>query len=104
MQRAVSDAREALASAERAAGQLSSRRAALDEGKARLAETLEETQEQFLEAEDRLARAPDLEEVNIRLTHLTTEVMTDRAALAETRAVHEGLRREAENRMRRLES
>ncbi|MDA4807403.1 hypothetical protein NY486_16095, partial [Enterobacter hormaechei] len=40
MQRAVSDAREALASAERAAGQLSSRRAALDEGKARLAETL----------------------------------------------------------------
>eukprot|EP01132_Coremiostelium_polycephalum_P010556 gene10556-12942_t len=104
MQRAVSDAREALASAERAAGQLSSRRAALDEGKARLAETLEETQEQFLEAEDRLARAPDLEEVNIRLSQLTAEVMTDRAALAEARAVHEGLRREAENRMRRLES
>ncbi len=51
---------KALAAAERAAGQLSSRRAALDEGKARLAETLEETQEQFVEAETRLSSAVDL--------------------------------------------
>ncbi|MGH7004156.1 MAG: chromosome segregation protein SMC, partial [Alphaproteobacteria bacterium] len=49
-QRTVSDAREALAAAERAAGQLSSRRAALEEGRSRLAETLRETQEQFAEA------------------------------------------------------
>ncbi len=104
MQRVVSDAREALAAAERASGQLSSRRAALEEGKARLAETLEETQEQFVEAETRLASAPDLEEVNTRLASLTSEVTLDRAALAEARAVHDGLRREAENRQRRLEA
>ena len=104
MQRAISDAREALAAAERAAGQLSSRSAALDEGKTRLAETLEETQEQFIEAETRLSSAVDLQELNIRLTNLTSEVAQDRATLAEARAVHDGLRREAENRMRRLES
>ncbi|ATU92449.1 chromosome segregation protein SMC [Phyllobacterium zundukense] len=104
MQRAVSDAREALAAAERASGQLSSRRAALDEGKARLAESLEETQEQFVEAETRLSNAVDLQEVNIRLANLTSEVTLDRAALAEARAIHDGLRRDADNRMRRLES
>ena len=100
----VTDAREALAAAERAAGQLSSRRAALEEGRARLAENLEETQEQFLEAETRLSSAADLDEVNIRLANLTSEVTLDRAALAEARAIHDGLRREAENRMRRLEA
>ncbi|MEK1855298.1 MAG: chromosome segregation protein SMC [Phyllobacterium sp.] len=104
MQRALSDAREALATAERAAGQLSSRRAALEEGKARLAETLEETHEQFVEAEIRLAGAVDLQELNIQLANLTSEVALDRATLAEARAVHDGLRREADNRMRRLES
>ncbi|UXN60862.1 chromosome segregation protein SMC [Phyllobacterium zundukense] len=104
MQRSVTDAREALAAAERAAGQLSSRRAALEEGRARLAENLEETQEQFLEAETRLSSAADLDEVNIRLANLTSEVTLDRAALAEARAIHDGLRREAENRMRRLEA
>ncbi len=104
MQRAVSDAREALAAAERAAGQLSSRRAALDEGKARLAETLEDTQEQFVEAETRLANAVDLRDLDIRLASLTSEVTLDRAALAEARAIYDGLRREADNRMRRLEA
>ncbi|RCW79306.1 chromosome segregation protein SMC [Phyllobacterium bourgognense] len=104
MQRSVTDAREGLAAAERAAGQLSSRRAALEEGRARLAENLEETQEQFLEAETRLSSAADLDEVNIRLANLTSEVTLDRAALAEARAIHDGLRREGENRMRRLEA
>ena len=93
-----------MAAAERAAGQLSSRRAALEEGRARLAENLEETQEQFLEAETRLSSAADLDEVNIRLANLTSEVTLDRAALAEARAIYDGLRREAENRMRRLEA
>ncbi len=104
MQRAVGEAREALAAAERAAGQLSSRRAALEEGKARLAESLEETQEQFIEAEMRLATTVDLQELDIRLANLTSEVMLDRASLSEARAVHDGLRREAENRIRRLEA
>lgn len=104
MQRAVSDAREALAAAERAAGQLSSRRAALVEGQARLAETLEETQEQFVDAQARLSGAVDLQELHVQLTNLAGEVALDRATLAEARAAHDGLRREAENRIRRLES
>ncbi|PYE85331.1 chromosome segregation protein SMC [Phyllobacterium leguminum] len=103
-QRALDEAREALAIAERASGQLSSRRAALDEARARIAETLEETEIQFAVAEDILASMPDIEEVNARLAHETAQVMADRAALAEARAVHEGLRREADARVRRLEA
>ncbi|KXF78345.1 chromosome segregation protein SMC [Paramesorhizobium deserti] len=103
-QRALDEAREALAAAERAAGQLSSRRAALDEARARIADSLEETQIQFAEAEDHLASMPDIDEVSARLAALTAEVMADRAALAEARAAYEGLRREAEARFRRLEA
>ncbi|MCO4318445.1 chromosome segregation protein SMC [Phyllobacterium sp. 21LDTY02-6] len=104
MQRALGDAREALAAAERASGQLASRRAALDEGRSRLAESLEEAQEQFIEIEMRLETAADLEDINARLADLTADVMRDRAALAEARAIHDGLRREAETRQRRLEA
>ncbi|PRD45739.1 chromosome segregation protein SMC [Phyllobacterium phragmitis] len=103
-QRALDEAREALVAAERAAGQLSSRRAALDEAKARIAESLDEAQIQFADADDHLAAMPDIEEVDTRLAALTGEVMADRAALAEARAAHEGLRREAEARVRRLEA
>ncbi|WP_420959830.1 chromosome segregation protein SMC [Brucella sp. IR073] len=103
-QRALDEAREALAAAERAAGQLSSRRAALDEAKARLVETLEEAEAQFAEAEDRLAAMPDIADVNARLDAQTAEVMAGRAALAEARAAYEGLRRQAETRMKRLEA
>lgn len=104
MQRSLNDAREALAAAERASGQLFSRRAALDEGKSRLGETLEETQEQLIETQMRLENAADVEELNRRLAALTAEVTLDRATLAETRAIYDGLRREAEARIRRLES
>ncbi len=103
-QRSLNDAREALAAAERASGQLFSRRAALDEGKSRLSETLEETQEQLVETQMRLENAADVEELNRRLAALTAEVTLDRATLAETRAIYDGLRREAEARIRRLES
>ncbi|EJM98479.1 chromosome segregation protein SMC [Phyllobacterium sp. YR531] len=104
MQRSLNDAREALAAAERASGQLFNRRAALDEGKSRLTETLEETQEQFVETQIRLESAADIDELNRRLAALTAEVTLDRATLAEARAVYDGLRREADARMRRLES
>lgn len=103
-QRALDEAREALVAAERASGQLSSRRAALDEAKTRIAEALEEAQSQFVEAEDILVSMPDIEEVGARLAHETAQVMADRAALAEARAAYEGLRREAEGRVRRLEA
>ncbi|GAB1581314.1 chromosome segregation SMC family protein [Phyllobacterium phragmitis] len=103
-QRALDEAREALAAAERAAGQLSSRRAALDEARARIADSLDEAQVQMAEAEDHLASMPEIDEINARLAALTAEVMADRAALAEARLAHDGLRREAEARARRLEA
>ncbi|MBB2970058.1 chromosome segregation SMC family protein [Mesorhizobium sp. RMAD-H1] len=103
-QRALDEAREALAAAERAAGQLSSRRAALDEARARITDSLDEAQVQMVEAEDHLASMPEIDEINARLASLTAEVMADRAALAEARLAHDGLRREAEARARRLEA
>ncbi len=103
-QRSLNDAREALAASERASGQLFSRRAALDEGKSRLSETLEETQEHLVETQMRLEGSANIDELNRHLAALTAEVTLDRATLAEARAIYDGLRREAEVRMRRLES
>ncbi len=103
-QRRLDEAREALSAAERAAGQLATRRSALDEAKARLEDNLEETQIRLAETEARLDELPDLAAIAERLAAMTAEVASDRAALAEARAAHEGLRREAEARMRRLET
>ncbi|WOC15303.1 chromosome segregation protein SMC [Pseudochrobactrum sp. MP213Fo] len=102
-QRELAQAREALAEAERAAGQLSTRRAALNEAHTRLNDSLEDVAIQLEEAQIRLNDLPDLQELNLRLTSLTTQVMADRANMAEARAAHDNLRRDAENRMRRLE-
>ncbi|WP_343313807.1 chromosome segregation protein SMC [Brucella sp. BE17] len=102
-QRKLDEAREALAVAERAAGELATRRSTLDEAKARLEENLEEAQAAVVEAEDRLGEMPDLGGIAQRLSALTVEVQTDRAALAEARATYEGLRREADARLRRLD-
>ena len=102
-QRKLDDARETLAAAERAAGQLATRRSALDESKARLEENLEEAQIRAVEAEDRLNEMPDLEAIAQRLSALVNEVQSDRAALAEARAAYEGQRRDADARLRRLD-
>ncbi|MBJ6132103.1 chromosome segregation protein SMC [Ochrobactrum sp. Q0168] len=102
-QRKLDEAREALAVAERAAGQLATRRSALDESRVRLEENLEEAQIRVAEAEDRLSEMPDLDAIAQRLAALTSEVLSDRTALAEARAAYEGLRREAEARLRRLD-
>src|SRR5690606_24488144 len=101
-QRAASEARDALARAEKAAGELSSRRDALVDARERLAETASEAAESVEEAQIALAEAPDLTELQIQLDRLAKDVAEDRARLADARAAHEGLGREAEARTRRL--
>jgi chromosome segregation protein len=103
-QHAVSEARDALARAEKAAGELSSRRAALQEARTRVAESHSEASAALVEAEKQLAGAPDLGDLQSRLDHMSTDVSRDRATLADARAAHEGLKREAEARARRLEA
>ncbi|MCO5063201.1 MAG: chromosome segregation protein SMC [Rhizobiaceae bacterium] len=101
-QHAVSQARDALEKAEKASGELVKRRAALDEARARLAETVQEAETSHGQAEAQLAAAPDLGELQLQFERLSADVSRDRATLADARAVHEGLRREAEARQRRL--
>src|SRR5690606_29720826 len=79
-QRKLDEAREALAAAERAAGQLATRRAGLEDSKAHLEENLEEAQMRIAEAEDRLSEMPDMDAISERLAALSSEVMADRAA------------------------
>ncbi|QOF72904.1 chromosome segregation protein SMC [Aminobacter sp. SR38] len=98
----VGAARDALAQAEKAAGELTSRRAALDEARARVADAHEEAQAGYVEAEDMLGSAPDLADLQARLEQLSGAVARDRSAVADARAVHDGLNREAEARGRRL--
>ncbi|RWP24367.1 MAG: chromosome segregation protein SMC [Mesorhizobium sp.] len=103
-QHGLDAARNALAEAERAGGELSSRRAALDEARARIVDSHEETAAAFVEAEMLLQSAPDLGDLQVQLDQSAANVARDRATLADARAVHEGLRREAEARTRRLDA
>src|SRR5690606_16708035 len=56
------------------------------------------------EAEAQLGAAPDLGDLGRRLEELSARVGRDRAALADARVAHEGLKREADARRRRLEA
>ncbi|MER8545563.1 chromosome segregation protein SMC [Mesorhizobium sp. M0684] len=103
-QHGLDAARNTLAEAEKAGGELSSRRAALDEARARIVDSHEETAAAFVEAEMLLQYAPDLGDLQLQLEQSAANVARDRAALADARAVHEGLRREAEARARRLDA
>lgn len=103
-QHGVDAARNALAEAEKAGGELASRRAALDEARARIVDSHEETAAAFAEAEMLLQDAPDLGDLQLQLEQSAANVGRDRATLADARAVHEGLRREAEARTRRLDA
>ncbi|RUW71811.1 chromosome segregation SMC family protein, partial [Mesorhizobium sp. M1E.F.Ca.ET.063.01.1.1] len=103
-QHGLDAARNALAEAEKAGGELASRRAAQEEARARIVDSHEETQAAFLEAEEMLKDAPDLGDLQLQLEQVSANVARDRATLADARAVHEGLRREAEARMRRLDA
>jgi chromosome segregation protein len=103
-QHGLDAARNALAEAEKAGGELVSRRAALDEARARIVDSHEETAAAFVEAEMLLQSAPDLGDLQLQLEQSSANVTRDRATLADARAAHEGLRREAEARTRRLEA
>ncbi|ASY55613.1 chromosome segregation protein SMC [Sinorhizobium sp. CCBAU 05631] len=100
--RQLAEARDALAAAERASGDLVRRRAVLAETKLQLEAQVEEAAEQIEAANDALAEASDPSELELRLRTRTAEVATDRAAVAEARAAHDGLARENEARLRRL--
>ena len=101
-QRQVAEARDAHAAAERAAGHLASRRAVLDDARTRLTADIEETAKLLAGAEGELLSTPDLAEVTGRLNAISIEVAQGRAVLAEARAKHEGLKREADARQHRL--
>jgi chromosome segregation protein len=103
-QKALDEARRALAEAERAAGELHSRRSALEENRGRLAEGLAEASGAQAGAERALADAPDLSELQLLLDRSAAEVAQGRARLADARAAHDGLAREAAARSRRLEA
>lgn len=103
-QRAVEEARDALARAERAAGELVSRRTALESTRSGLETDLAEAELAFETAKARRAEAPDLSTLQRALDQGAQTVARDRTALADARALHEGLKREAAARQRRLEA
>ncbi|MFI0847626.1 chromosome segregation protein SMC [Mesorhizobium sp. IMUNJ 23232] len=103
-QRLVGEARDALARAERAAGELVSRRAALDEAKARVGADLAEAEAAVTEMQLRRAAQPDVSALQIKLDQAAQAVSRDRTAVADARAMLEGLKREAAARVRRLEA
>ena len=97
-------AREELAAAERSAGELSRKRAVLDEAAARLLADITEAAGILAEAQTALAAEPDISGIDERLQRLQSVVATDRGALAEARAEHQGLSREREARRQRREA
>ncbi len=100
--RKLAEAREALAAAERASGDLVRRRAVLAETSSQLALQVEEIGEQMEGAREALENAPDLGELERRLNGQMTTVATDRARVAEARAINDGLARENDARERRI--
>ncbi|MBX3529209.1 MAG: chromosome segregation protein SMC [Rhizobiaceae bacterium] len=101
-QRELGVARDELARAERAAGEFTARRAALEESRARLTESRDEAAKARDAAAAALAAAPDIAELGRAVDRVAAEVSRDRAALADARAAHQGLAREADIRTRRL--
>ena len=75
---------------------------ALAESLSRLDEAHAEASGAVTEAERGLDAAPDLSELQAAFDRLAADVQRDRAALADARARHDGLKREAEQRARRL--
>lgn len=100
--RRLAEAREALDAAERASGELIRRRAVLAETRTQLEAQVEEAADTLEEARSALDDAPDVSALNLKLSMQAATVATDRAALAEARAFHDGLAREMADRRRRL--
>ncbi|WP_275789438.1 chromosome segregation SMC family protein [Pararhizobium gei] len=100
--RRLAEAREALAAAERASGDLVRRRAVLAETVSQLALQSEEIAGQMEAARDALDSVPDGVDLDRALAGQTAIVATDRARVAEARAINDGLARENEARERRI--
>jgi len=100
--RQLGEAREALAAAERASGDLVRRRDVVAESLSGLNAQMEELGIQEENARIELDDAPDLSAIDEKLSAQQVAVATDRGALAEARARHEGLNRENDARRRRL--
>ncbi|MFA7639108.1 MAG: AAA family ATPase, partial [Parvibaculum sp.] len=94
--------RDALAAAERAASAQLSRLAALAEANDRLAGDKVEAARTLEEAEIALQKLKPDAEPRAKADELRDRVATLRVALSEARAEYEGLRRDAEQRVRRL--
>ncbi len=97
-------AREDLAAAERAAGDMGSRLAILDDAIARHAADAAEALTLLEEAHAALAAEPEVDGLDRNIAALLSTVTTHRAALAEARAEHASVARERAERTRRLEA
>jgi chromosome segregation protein len=102
--RHLAEAREALTSAERASGDLLRRRDIVSEALNQIGAQIDEIVGQEENARIEMEDAPDLSALDLRLRESQLEVATDRGLLAEARARHEGVSREAESRQRRLQA
>jgi chromosome segregation protein len=101
-QRLLDAARDGLASAEREAARIGTRRSALEEARSRLAAGLSEAEAVTTGTRAELAGTPAPESFAERLATLRQKVSEDRSAVAEARATVETLAREAELRSGRL--
>jgi chromosome segregation protein len=101
-QKAVALARDELVAAERASGELATRRGVLDESRAATAEELAEAERLLGDAQAALQKAPDLAALEQEFDLAAQRVAQDRAGLADARSANEDLRRQSENRIRRL--
>lgn len=104
MQRDLSKANDAVVAAERSASQFTSRKSALEEATNSLADDTADALKMQKDAEAQLAGLEDISALEQALQKQRGLVAEDRAGLAEIRAEHEGLSREAEARGRRLET
>ncbi|MBP2507369.1 chromosome segregation protein [Agrobacterium tumefaciens] len=102
--RQLAEAREALTSAERASGDLLRRRDIVSEALNQIGAQIDEIAVQEENARIEMEDAPDLSVLDLRLRESQLEVATDRGLLAEARARHEGVSREAESRQRRIQA
>ncbi len=100
--RQLTEARDALSMAERASGDLLRRRDVVSEALNQIGGQIEEIAVQEENARIELENSADLPDLDQRLRDSQLEVATDRSLLAEARARHEGLNREAETRQRRV--
>ncbi len=102
--RQLVEARDALSMAERASGDLLRRRDVVSEAINQISGQIEDIAVQEENARIELEDAVDLSDLDLRLRESQLEVATDRSLVAEARAKHEGLNREAEARQRRINS